>query len=121
MHEIGLWNRALTDYEIAILHRTYTSPGGVKVNQGSLQVKNSILTQYGWKGMEDGRHIFGRSNAQSIEIDSSILSYGFGATKWGNSYDGGRGCAGLFIDSYASSTQAWETQELHTVNDHYCF
>ena len=121
VHEVSLWNRALTDYEIAILHRTYTSPGGVKVNQGSLQIKNSVLTQYGWKGMEDGRHIFDRSNGQSVEIDSSILSYGFGATKWGNSYDGGRGCAGLFIDSYSSSTQAWETEELHTVNDHYCF
>ena len=121
VHQVGVWDRPLTDYEIAILIGTYTSPGGIQITSGTLHVINSILTQYGWKGMEDGRHIFEKAAGQTVIIQNSILSYGFGETKWGKFYDGQRGCAGMYIYSYLSASDTWEVAELATVIDHYCF
>jgi hypothetical protein len=121
VHQIGVWDRALSEYEIATLYGKYTSPGGILITQGSLNIINSVLTGYGWKGMVDGRYIFDRANDQTVTIENSVLSYGFGETKWGNFYDGKRGCAGAYINLYLSSSEQWEITELATVNDHYCF
>eukprot|EP00943_MAST-04B_sp_MAST-4B-sp1_P003187 g3187.t1 len=121
VHQIGVWDRALSEYEIATLYGKYTSPGGILITQGSVNIINSVLTGYGWKGMTDGRHIFDRTNDQTVIIENSVLSYGFGETKWGNLYDGRRGCAGAYIDLYSSGSEQWEITELATVNDHYCF
>ena len=71
--------------------------------------------------MEDGRHIFEKAAGQTVIIQNSILSYGFGETKWGKFYDGQRGCAGMYIYSYLSASDTWEVAELATVIDHYCF